>query len=479
MGHAIPLNTPGFKTLQRTPRKYIQNPSVGSARCAVQVSEKTVFAGGQRVPYTLPAMRKVRVGKPHRPLAVRAMNQLGRLARSLGVQLVSLDETRLLHKATAQAGSDDLGDGAFHEGLQRFLRSVEAEAELTLLGRMLAQGYVTGNLANRLRLVDWRKRHPEIEAERIVEPLFIVGMPRTGTTILHALLEQDPANRSPLFWEVQFPVPPAAPETWHTDPRIAEDQKILDRLYDLVPGFQAMHPMGATMPQECVAVFTMCFMSEQLQVQFDVPSYQAWLDEQDMHETYEFYRRFLQHAQSGGVRGERWVLKSPAHLHLLDTLLDVFPDARIVHTHRDPIEVCASVASLTATLRGAASDAIDLEAIGRQQVQWWAKLIGKSLEQRKRLAHKGDQFFDVKMSEIVEDPLSVVRRMYDHFGYALTDEVEAKMVSFMEENPRGKHGSHRYFATDFGIDMRRDRSLFCDYIEYFGLSEGNHDTSDS
>lgn len=412
---------------------------------------------------------EVRVGRPHRPLAVKAMNQLGRMAGRLGIQPVTLKEERLLKKANAQAGSADFGGDDFREGLRRFLESVENEAELTLLGRMLAQGYVTGNLANRLRLIDWRKRHPEIEREEIIAPLFIVGMPRTGTTILHALLEQDPANRSPLFWEVQFPVPPATPETWHDDPRIAEDQKVLDQLYGLVPGFEAMHPMGATMPQECVAVFTMCFMSEQLQVQFNVPSYQAWLDEQDMHSTYEFYKRFLQHVQSGGVRGERWVLKSPAHLHLLETLLDVFPDARIVHTHRDPVEVCASVASLTAALRGAATDAIDLEAIGRQQVQWWAKLIERSLEQRKRLAHKREQFFDVAMSEIVEDPISVVRRMYAHFGYPLSGEVEAKMVSFMADHPRDKHGSHAYSPGDFGIDPARDRALFHDYIEHFGL----------
>jgi hypothetical protein len=225
------------------------------------------------------------------------------------------------------------------------------------------------------------------------------------------------------------------------------------------------------MPQECVAVFTMCFMSEQLQVQFNVPSYQAWLDEQDMHSTYEFYKRFLQHMQSGGVRGERLVLKSPAHLQLLDTLLDVFPDARIVHTHRDPLKVCASVASLTATLRGASTDAIDFEAIGRQQVEWWAKLIAKSLEQRKRLVGRSEQFFDVKMSETVADPIDVVRRMYAHFGYPLSAEVEAKMVAFMAENSRDKHGSHSYTPADFGIDLERDRAPFQDYIDYFDLAE--------
>lgn len=417
------------------------------------------------------ASKESQTGQPQRPLGVRLINQFGRLADAMRIQPVTLDESRLLEKAIRKAGSSDFGGEDFREGLRRFLHSAETEADLTLLGRLMVQGYTVDNLANRLRLVEWRKQHPAIENERIVAPLFIVGLPRTGTTILHALLEQDPTNRSPLFWEVQFPVPPATPETWNDDPRIAHDEAILRQLYRLVPGFEAMHPMGATMPQECVAVFTMCFMSEQLQVQFNVPSYQAWLDEQDMHPTYEFHKRFLQHLQSGGVRGERLVLKSPAHLHSIDTLLDVFPDARIVHTHRDPLEVCASIASLTAALRGASTDAIDLKAIGRQQLAWWAKLIEKSLEQRKRLAHRSDQFFDVKMSETVADPLDVVRRIYAHFSYPLSAEVESRMLTFMADNARDKHGSHSYSAEDFGIDPEQDREPFRDYMDYFGVAQ--------
>lgn len=412
---------------------------------------------------------RAQAGKPQRPLGVKVINLLGRLATALGMRPVRLEEDRLMTKAVEQAGSSDFGGDDFREGLRRFAASAESEAGLTLLGRLMVQQYTVGNLVNRLQLVDWRKRHPEVEHEKIVAPLFIVGLPRTGTTILHALLEQDPANRSPLFWEVQFPVPPATPKTWGNDPRIARDEKILRQLYRLVPGFEAMHPMSATMPQECVAVFTMCFMSEQLQVQFDVPSYQAWLDEQDMKPTYEFHKRFLQHAQSGGVRGRRWVLKSPAHLHLIDTLLAVYPDARIVHTHRDPIQVCASVASLTATLRGASSDSVDFKRIGRQQVDWWAKLLDRSLEQRKRLAHRSDRFFDVRMSETVADPLDVVRRMYAHFGYPLSPEVEADMAAFMAKHARDKHGSHTYAAADFGIDPDRDRPAFQKYIDYFDL----------
>ncbi len=415
--------------------------------------------------------KEIRVGEPHRPLPVKVMNFVGRAVHAVGLRPIKLDAERLVDKAIARAGSSDFGGDDFREGLRRFLESAEEEAELTLLGRLMVQGYTVDNLVNRLQVVQWRKKHPEVEHEQIIAPLFIIGLPRTGTTILHSVLEQDPANRSPLAWEVQHPVPPATPETWQGDPRIATTQKTLHQLFELVPGFEAMHPMSATQPEECVAIFTQCFMSEQLQVQFNVPSYQAWLDDADMRSTYQYHKRFLQHVQSGGVRGGRWVLKSPAHLNKIDTLFEVYPDARIVHTHRDPIKVCASVASLTAMLRGASTDHIDPHEIGRQQLDWWAKLVNVALEQRKRFADRGYQFFDVKLRETVADPLDVVRRMYTHFGFELSGEVDAKMRDFMKTNPRDKHGSHTYTPEDFGIDFIRDRALFEEYIAYFGLQE--------
>ncbi|MBT8466292.1 MAG: sulfotransferase [Myxococcales bacterium] len=414
---------------------------------------------------------EIRVGEPYRPLAVKLINAAGRAAHALGVQPVKLDAESIVRKATKKAGSADFADGDVREGLTRFLESADREGELTLLGRVMVQSYATGNLVNRLRVVEWRKKHLDVEKEEIVRPLFIVGLPRTGTTILHAVLEQDPANRSPLSWEVQHPVPPSTPETWGRDPRIATMQKTLEQFFQLAPGFEAMHPMSATSPEECVAIFTQCFKSEQLQVQFNVPSYQAWVDEAEMRTTYEYHKRFLQHLQSGGVRGGRWVLKSPAHLNQIDTLLEVYPDARIVHTHRDPIKVCASIASLTAMLRGAGTDHIDLHEIGRQQLVWWAKLVNVALAQRKRFADRDDQFFDVKLREMVADPIDVVRRLYSQFGFELSDEVDVKMRHFMDRNPRDKHGSHTYMPEDFGIDPVRDREPFEEYIEHFGLQE--------
>lgn len=415
--------------------------------------------------------KEIRVGEPHRPFPVKTINFAGRAAHALGVQPVPLDPDAITKKAIKKAGSSDFGGDDFRDGLTRFLQSAEREGELTLLGRLMVQSYATDNLVNRLRVVEWRKKHPAVEKEEIVRPIFIIGLPRTGTTILHSVLEQDPANRSPLSWEVQHPVPPATPRTWDRDPRIATMQKRLDQLFQLVPGFEAMHPMSATSPEECVAIFTQCFRSEQLQVQFNVPSYQAWVDDADMRSTYEYHKRFIQHLQSGGVRGGRWVMKSPAHLNQIDTLLEVYPDARIVHTHRDPIKVCASVASLTAMLRGAGTDRLDLHEIGRQQLAWWAKLVNVALEQRKRFADRGDQFFDVKLRETVAAPLDVVRRMYSHFGFELSGEVEAKMRRFMAKNTRDKHGSHSCAPEDFGIDPVRDREPFEEYIEHFGLQE--------
>ena len=414
---------------------------------------------------------EVRAGRPHRPLPIRALNALGRVAQIAGRSPVSLEEDAVIAAAIKKAGSEDFGDDDFRHGLRKLLSSLEREANLTLLGRIMARQIVVENLVNRLQLVHWRNQNPGIAEEKIVAPLFIIGLPRTGTTILHGVLEQDPANRSPLFWEVQFPVPPVTPEGWDHDPRIRQEQQSLERFLRLVPGFDAMHPMGAMVPQECVAIFTHCFTSEQLQMQFDVPAYQAWLDDWDMRPTYAFHKQFLQHLQSGGVTGERWLLKSPAHLHLLDTLFETYPDACVIHTHRNPLKVSASVASLTASLRGASSDQIDLPSIGRQQLEWWAELVRRSVEQRKRLSDRSAQFFDLKMSELVADPLETVRRIYQHFDYPLSDEVEAKMRDFMRDNPRDKHGSHTYTVEDFGIDPVSDRELFREYVDYFDIEE--------
>ncbi len=412
--------------------------------------------------------------KPYRPLPVSLINAAGRGLQRLRLQPVTLKKSALIAKAIQRAGSSDFGDTSFHEGLDRLLDSLEREAELNLVGRLMAQTSLIDKLTTRLRLVAWRKQHPAVAAQQIRQPLFILGLPRTGTTILHALLAVDPANRSPLFWEVEKPVPPPTPATWTTDPRIAEVEKALIQFEKLCPGIQAVHVMQARLQQECVAILALDMLAEQFHCMFNLPAYADWLDEQPKTYSLQLHRHFLQHLQSGGVTGARWVLKSPCHLHLITRLLDVYPDAHIIQTHRDPVTVCTSISSLVAMLRGVGSDAIDLKAIGRQQLDWWEKLLNRSLEQRRQLdrdPQRAGQFFDLQMQETVADPLGAVERIYAHFGYELKPAVKADMEKFMRHNTRDKHGSHTYTAADFGIDPQRDNARFADYCSYFGIGQ--------
>ncbi|TMA47783.1 MAG: sulfotransferase [Deltaproteobacteria bacterium] len=217
------------------------------------------------------------VSSPRRPLGLRLLNRTGRALRAVGLPVLRLDEASLLARASRRTGLDDFGDGAFRESLRRLLDALEHEAALTLLGRLIARADCVRLLENRLRIVHTLRRHPEIERQDIRQPIFIVGLPRTGTTILHELLAQDPANRVPMTWEVMHPWPPPERATYRTDPRIAQVEKHFAGVDRLVPGFKAMHPMGAELPQEYVALTAHDFASMLFSTTHDVPSYDAWL----------------------------------------------------------------------------------------------------------------------------------------------------------------------------------------------------------
>src|SRR5262245_51299884 len=216
-------------------------------------------------------------GAPQRPLALRAFDWVGRALRGIG-PFASLSEAALLAAATRKTGLSDFGDESFREPLRRLLASLEADAALTPFGRVLARHDLGRLLENRLRVEDVWRRHPEIADAPIRKPIFVVGLPRTGTSILHELLAQDPANRVPMTWEVMYPWPPPARASFESDPRIAEVARHFDGIDRVLPGFQAMHPMGAQLPQECVALTAHDFASLIFHTSYRVPSYQAWLD---------------------------------------------------------------------------------------------------------------------------------------------------------------------------------------------------------
>ncbi len=407
--------------------------------------------------------------KPHRPLPVRVINGLGKSLHLVGLKFPSLKEDALLKAAMKTTGLHDFGEEHFREGLRRYLESLEKDAQLNTIGRISAATNIKNMLVNRLQVVDHLKKNPEILERKIEKPIFIIGLPRTGTTILHALLDQDPANRTPLCWESSRPYPVPRPETYETDPRIAQLDKEFEQFFKLAPGFQTLHKMSATLPQECIVLMTMDMMSIQFFSQFNVVSYQQWLDHCDMMPVYRAHKTYLQYLESGGVQGERWLLKSPGHLHRLQEVLAVYPDACIIQTHRDPMQVVTSAASLFTLVRRIGSDHVDPKAVGRQQLEWWASLLQRSKEQRQQLEAAGTSFYDLKFQDFISDPVANVEKIYQHFGLELKPEAQQAMQTFMRENPRDQHGRHRYQPEEFGIHPEQDKAIFREYMEYFEL----------
>ncbi|MDJ0850325.1 MAG: sulfotransferase [Myxococcota bacterium] len=397
------------------------------------------------------------------------MNTLGRHLARLGWRGPSLDEAALLGRAVRRTGLEDFGSESFRPGLRRLLTSLQTDAKLNTFGRFFAQRQVLELLQHRLRLVDHRKRHPALADERIERPLFVVGLPRTGTTLLQALLSQDAAHRSPLSWEVDEPCPPPQASGYASDPRIARTERRFEQLRRLAPGFQAIHPIGALLPQECIVITACEFHSLRFEMCFDVSGYQDWLRKQDMEPSYRYHRHFLQHLQSR-CPGERWLLKSPGHLGPIEALLAEYPDAMIVQTHRDPLSVIPSVSSLEYVMRGVASDAVDPEEIGRQQLRQWPVLLEQGMAARDRHPERSAQFLDLHFQEIVADPLGCVRRVYRHFDLPLAAEAEARMRAFLASNPRAGHGPHDYSLERFGLSADAVRHAFKGYCERFHVA---------
>ncbi len=405
---------------------------------------------------------------PFRPWPIRTANAVGRGLERVGRRPVSLAPESMLRAATRATRLDDFGPASFRPGLARLVQSLEEDAELNLFGRFMARRQIVELLEQRLRLVDWRNREPGIAAGPTERPLFVLGLPRTGTTLLYGLLAEDTAARAPMSWEVDQPDPPPEAETFATDPRIASSEKRFGYVRQLAPGFQAIHPIGALMPQECIVMMAPEFMSMRFEMTFGVWGYQQWMLEQDMGDAYRFHRSFLQHLQWRGPKG-RWVLKSPGHLGTLETLLEVYPDAMIVQTHRDPVRVMPSVASLEVTMRQASSDAVDPERVGRENLTQWSAMLDRCIETRAQRPDIDARILDLAYDDVVGDPMGTVGRIYDHFDLTLDGESEARMKRYLADNPRHRHGTHSYLPETFGLDEAGLDRKFADYRARFDV----------
>lgn len=387
-----------------------------------------------------------------------------------GMPPAALDEQSLLAEAESITGLSDFGEPSFREGLRRLLDSLEREARLTPLGRYIARAQLVRHLENRLRVAEDWKRHPEMGREKIVRPLFVVGLPRTGSTILHDLLAQDPDNRVPLTWECDRPSPPPERATYETDPRIAEVDAILaQESGTYIPEFKAIHFMGARVPQECVMLQAFDFTSVIFANQFRIPSYEAWVENTDLRAVYATHRRQLQYMQ-WRCPGVRWVLKSTGHLWGLGALFETYPDAMIVQTHRDPLKFLSSHASLVCVARRMESDEVEPREVGLEWSNSWEDALRKGMAFRASGRIPEERFFDVRYADFMRDPIAMVRKVYAHFDLDLGREAEARMRSFLGDNPQGKHGEHRYAPEQFGLDLATVRERFRFYTEHFQVA---------
>jgi hypothetical protein len=378
-----------------------------------------------------------------------------------------LDAETLLAHAREVTGLEDMGEDGWREGLERLIDALEREAALSQIGEVVASTEITGYLVNRLHITDWHQRHPEIGASPVAAPVVIVGQARTGTTILHDLLAQDPAVRVPLTWEVDRPHPPPERATYDDDPRIAEVQQQLEASELLIPGFLAMHPLGAQLAQECVRMTAADFRSMIFPTVYRVPSYAGWLlHEADMASAYRWHRRYLQLLQWRHP-AERWVLKSPGHIWSLEALMAEYPDAVLVQTHRDPVRIVASLASLMALLRRMASDEVSITDIASQFCVYILDGLDRSVRARDDGTVPPDQVVDVQFADFMRDPMSTIRTVYERVGDELPPAIEARMHAFLETHSREAHGSHEYTFADTGLDEGEVRARAADYVERF------------
>ena len=375
----------------------------------------------------------------------------------------------LLQTACDRAGLGDFGPGTFRAGLDRLVDGLATEAHLNELGRAIAPEGLLGHLTNRLQIVDWHRRHPDIGEGEITAPLFLIGMGRTGTTILHDLLGQDPRHRIPRTWEVDQPCPPPEAATADTDARIAESQARIDLAYEARPEMRAMHPMGARRGQECILMTGSEFASGIFLSQYRLSSYFRWLiDEADMAPAYRWHRQFLQLLQWRDP-AERWVLKSGAHLWALPALAAEYPNARFVQTHRDPLRIIASMSSLFAAVQVVASDDASIPGVAADWADPVLDALDRSVTAREDGTIPADRVLDVPYAAFMADPFATITSIYEHLGAELDPGTEARMRAFLAENRADAHGTHRYSFADTGLSEGVVREQARRYTEYFDV----------
>jgi hypothetical protein len=407
---------------------------------------------------------------PYRPRLVKAANAVGRgwwklLSREYGRDITAEE---LLRSASRKERLDDFGEPDFSEPLKILLDSINRESRLTPFGKFVTRTRLTGVLRNRLRVRHWLTKYPEILDIPLPEILVITGFQRTGTTMLHRLLASDPDTRALLSWEALEPAPyldrNGGPVEKDPDPRMKSAETSEKALGYLSPDFFAVHPVEADAPEEDVLLLDFAFLSTVPEATLRVPSYSRWLEVQDQTPAYRYMEGLLKLLLWQRPK-RRWVLKTPHHMEFLDALFTVFPQVKIIHTHRDPRETLASFASMISHGRGVFSDRVDPVEVGRDWTRKIHRMMLRSIMFRDKNPDK--PFIDVYYEDLLEDPLAEVERIYDFAGIELTDDARERMETNRKTNRQYRYGRHEYRLEDFGLTPEGVRREFEPYYERY------------
>lgn len=396
---------------------------------------------------------------PPEPPPWRARLDAHGLAVGGAEHLVSLDPEDIVRTACASTGLDDFGPDTWRGHFDVLVRALDTEARLTVAGRLVARTELLRALRQRLFLAAAWSASPAILDTPIVAPVFVVGTGRSGTSILHELLALDPSNRVPRTWELLHPGEAAGPAA-ATARRAGHDVHAF--WADLQPAYASMHHNDGDEPNECIFATMLEFLSDQWGGTYDIPTYSAYLVATDQTSAYRYHRRVLQTLQQH-ERADRWVLKAPSHLGQLRTLFAVYPDARIVQIHRDPLKSVASTIDLMGTIRSMRGDAVAVDALTPWITVGYAHMLDDTMDSRASGVLPDDAFVDVRYADLMTDPVATVRAVYRDLGIAAPAQLDASVRGHLAARPQGAHGVHRYELRDTGLDPVAERRRFARY----------------
>jgi hypothetical protein len=387
----------------------------------------------------------------------------------LSRQLWSLQSGALFEEARRRTRLKDFGNPPIEPALSILVNSLEIEADLHPLGRFLMRTHLRELLETRLRLAQvWEARSQALEVSEITRPVFITGMPRSGSTFLHELLAEDPANRVPRVWEVMFPLPSDSSRMSNVEARVRKAESRLWWFRRLAPRENSVYPLRAWTPHECVAIHSYTLLSEEFAMICRVRAYEAFLRKANFVPAYAWQKRFLQYLQLS-YPTKQWILKSPDHVHTLEHLLIVFPDAVVIQTHRNPLEVLKSSMHLTEVLEGTFARAGDRSQIRKREARNLAEHMECITSFREAHPEQGRRFIDVKYHDFVSDPLTVVRKIYQRLDRPLAALAAEKMKSLASRRSRYKGGRSDRKPVDFEFDETLDWHRIKAYCSQFGF----------